>query len=101
LKRLQEMKTQFALGVVPTNHYAAKSAWQQLSILAHNLIVGFQLHTNLADRKPRSRKRTHSYPAVEHENGALHPHPSGRTPRSISRPQSPAPFPQPGHADSF
>jgi hypothetical protein len=38
------------------------------------LIVGFQLHTNLADRTPRSRKRTHSYPAVEHENGALHPH---------------------------
>jgi hypothetical protein len=41
--------------VVPTTHDAANSAWQQLSILAHNLIRSFQLET-LAEPKPRSRK---------------------------------------------
>ena len=38
----------------------ANSAWQQLSILAHNLIRSFQLDT-LAVPKPRSRKRTYTY----------------------------------------
>jgi hypothetical protein len=47
--------------VVPTNHYGANSAWQQLSILAHNLMRSFQLHSALATAKPRSRQRTDSY----------------------------------------
>ena len=46
--------------MVPTEHYAANSAWQQLSILAHNLIRSFQLDT-LAEPNPRSRKRTYGY----------------------------------------
>ena len=46
--------------VVPTKHYAANSAWQQLSILAHNLIRSFQLET-LAEPKPRSRKGPYAY----------------------------------------
>jgi hypothetical protein len=45
---------------VPTKHYTANSAWQQLGILAHNLIRSFQLDT-LAEPKPRSRKRTYAY----------------------------------------
>jgi hypothetical protein len=44
---------------IPT-HYGANSAWQQLSILAHNLIRSFQVDT-LAVPKPRSRKRTYAY----------------------------------------
>src|SRR5215831_15920283 len=59
-KTFAELKGEFALGVVPTKHYAANSAWQQLSILAHNLIRSFQLET-LAEPKPRSRKRTYAY----------------------------------------
>lgn len=59
-KTLAELKGEFALDVVPTNHYGANSAWQQISILAHNLVRGFQLKT-LASRKPRSRKRTYAY----------------------------------------
>jgi len=59
-KTLTELKGEFALDAVPTNHYAANSAWQQLSILAHNLTRSFQLHT-LAPPKPRSRKRTYAY----------------------------------------
>jgi hypothetical protein len=59
-KTLAELKGEFALDVVPTNHYGANSAWQQLSILGHNLLRSFQLHT-LATPKPRTRKRTYAY----------------------------------------
>jgi hypothetical protein len=59
-KTLAELKGEYALDVVPTKHYAANSAWQQLGILAHNLIRSFQLDT-LAEPKPRSRKPTYAY----------------------------------------
>ena len=59
-KTIAELKGEYALDVVPTQHYAANSAWQQLGILAHNLIRSFQLDT-LAEPKPRSRKRTYAY----------------------------------------
>ena len=60
-KTFAELKGEFALDAVPTNHYGANSAWLQLSILAHNLTIGFQLHSTLATPKPRSAKRTYSY----------------------------------------
>lgn len=59
-KTLAELKGEFALDVVPTNHYGANSAWQQLSVLAHNLFRSFQLDTG-AEPKRRSRKRTYAY----------------------------------------
>ena len=59
-KTFAELTGEFALDVVPTNHYAANSAWQQLSVLAHNLMRSFQLDT-LAEPKPRSRKRTYAF----------------------------------------
>src|SRR2546426_878755 len=59
-KTIAELKGEFALDVVPTRHYGANSAWQQLSVLAHNLARSFQLDT-LATPKPRSRKRTYAY----------------------------------------
>lgn len=59
-KTVAELKGEFALDVVPTNHYGANSAWQQLSILAYNVLRGFQLAT-LATPKPRSRKRTFAF----------------------------------------
>jgi hypothetical protein len=59
-KTIAELKGEYALDVVPTKHYAANSTWQQLGILAHNLIRSFQLDT-LAEPKPRSRKRTYAY----------------------------------------
>ena len=59
-KTIAELKGEFALDVVPTRHDGANSAWQQLSVLAHNLIRTFQLDT-LARPKPRSRKRTYTY----------------------------------------
>lgn len=60
-KTFAELKGEFALDVVPTNHYGANSAWLQLCVLAHNLTRSFQLHAQLAMPKPRSRKRTYSY----------------------------------------
>jgi len=59
-KTFGELKGKFALDVVPTRHYGANSAWQQLSILAHNVARSFQLDT-LAEPTPRSRKRTYAY----------------------------------------
>jgi Transposase DDE domain group 1 len=59
-KTIAELKGEFALDVIPTKHYGANSAWQQLSVLAHNLIRSFQLDT-LAEPKARSRKRTYAY----------------------------------------
>jgi hypothetical protein len=60
-KTIAELKGEFALDVVPTKEYGANSAWQQLSVLAHNLIRNFQLDTTLAAPKARSRKRTYAY----------------------------------------
>ncbi|WP_447975360.1 IS1380 family transposase [Nitrospira sp. Kam-Ns4a] len=59
-KTLAELKGEFAFDVVPTHHYGANSAWQQLSVLGPNLLRGFQLHT-IATPKPRSAKRTYAY----------------------------------------
>jgi hypothetical protein len=60
-KTSAELKGEFALDAVPTNHYGANSAWLQLCVLAHNLMRSFQLHLNLATPKPSSRKRTYRY----------------------------------------
>jgi hypothetical protein len=60
-KTIAELKGEFALDAVPTNHYGANSAWLQLGVLAHNLMRSFQLHLGLATPKPSSRKRTYSY----------------------------------------
>ena len=46
--------------VVPTKHYGANSAWQQLSVLAYNLARSVQLDTGVVPRR-RSRKRTYTY----------------------------------------
>jgi hypothetical protein len=59
-KTYGELKGEFAFDVVPTHDYGANSAWQHLSVLAHNLLRSFQLQT-IAPVKPRSRKRTYAF----------------------------------------
>ena len=59
-KTIAELKGAFALDVVPTRHYGANCAWQQLSILAYNVARSFQLDT-IATPRRRSRKRTYAY----------------------------------------
>ncbi len=59
-KTFAELKGQWALDAVPTRHYGANSAWQQIAVLGHNLLRNFQLDT-LASAKPKTRKRTYGY----------------------------------------
>lgn len=56
-KTIGQLKTGLAFHSVPTNAYAANSAWQQLVALAHNLLTNFQIDTGAGER-PRSRKHT-------------------------------------------
>ena len=56
-KTLGQLKGGLALHSVPTNAYAANSAWQQLVVLAHNLLTNFQIETGAVCRS-LSRKRT-------------------------------------------
>jgi hypothetical protein len=56
-KTIAELKSGFAFDTVPTNHYGANSAWQWLSVLAHNLFRDFQIGVQ-EERTRRTRKRT-------------------------------------------
>ena len=56
-KAIAELKSGFAFDTIPTARYGANSAWQQISILAYNLIRNFQLATGVTIRE-RNRKRT-------------------------------------------
>ena len=59
-KVIGQLKNDLAFDTVPTNHYGANSAWQQIVALAHNLLVNFQIETG-ADRRNRSWKNTVIY----------------------------------------
>ena len=54
------MSIWLAFNTIPTNHYGANSAWQQLVALAHNLLLNFQTAAG-AERRARSRKCTAVY----------------------------------------
>jgi hypothetical protein len=56
-KAIGELKSGLAFNTIPTRHYGANSAWQQLVALAHNLITNFQIETGAPCRR-RSAKRT-------------------------------------------
>jgi hypothetical protein len=60
-KVIGQLKSQLAFDTIPTNHYGANSAWQQIVALAHNLLVNFQIHTG-SIRRHRTEKRTTLYP---------------------------------------
>ena len=56
-KVIGELKSGLAFNTIPTRHYGANSAWQQLVALAHNLITNFQIETGAPARR-HSAKRT-------------------------------------------
>ena len=56
-RAIAELKNGFAFDTVPCQTFAGNSAWQILSILAHNLTASFQIQTG-APRRPKSLKRT-------------------------------------------
>jgi hypothetical protein len=53
-----ELKSGFAFDCVPTQRYQANSAWQVLSIMAFNLIRGFQARTTAEGRHTNRKRRT-------------------------------------------
>lgn len=57
-KAYGELKTGFAFDCVPTYHYGANSAWQQLSVLAFNLMKSFQVATTAKSRSASRKRRT-------------------------------------------
>jgi hypothetical protein len=59
-KAIGQLKSGLAFDTVPTHHYGANSAWQQIVVLAHNLLTNFQIDTGARERS-RSEKRTAHY----------------------------------------
>ena len=57
-KAYGELKAGFAFDTVPSQRYGANSAWQVLSILAFNLMRGFQVATTASRRSPNRKRRT-------------------------------------------
>ena len=56
-KIIGELKSSLALKTIPTCQYEGNSAWQQLVVLAHNLLSNFQIGTGVM-KHPRTHKRT-------------------------------------------
>jgi hypothetical protein len=52
-----ELKSGFAFDCVPTMRYAANSAWQLFSVLAFNLMHGFQIATDAVRRSANIKRR--------------------------------------------
>ena len=88
-KTFAELKNDFAFDVIPTNHYGANSAWQQLSILAHNLMRALQFDAS-SPSKPRPAKRTAVYRLLTMKYSPLPPHRSRGSPRSHRRSSAPS-----------
>lgn len=55
---LSELKSDFAFDAIPTNHYAANSAYLQLSQMAYNLGISLQHDLGLAKKRTQGRKKT-------------------------------------------
>jgi hypothetical protein len=60
-KVIGQLKSGLAFGSIPTNHYGANSAWQQLVALAYNLVTNFQIESGVP-RRGRTLKRTTLFP---------------------------------------
>jgi hypothetical protein len=59
-KVIGELKSGLAFDTIPTDQYMANSVWQQLVVIAHNLLTNFQIDCGAKNRK-RSWKRTALY----------------------------------------
>lgn len=60
-KSIAELKDGMAFASVPSKQYGANSAWQWLSILAHNLYRDFQIETGLAVPRALTDKETYRH----------------------------------------
>lgn len=82
-KAYAELRNGFAFNCVPSQKFGANSAWQILSVLAFNLMRGFQVATTATRRSPNRKRRTlHRFESIHtlryqfiHRAGVLvHPH---------------------------
>jgi hypothetical protein len=59
-KTFAELKDGFAFDSIPTNRYGANSAWQILSVMAHNMHRGLQAIVG-APKRPATRKASYRF----------------------------------------
>jgi hypothetical protein len=59
--QIAEIKQEFGFDVVPTKQYAGNSAHQQISAIAYNLVRNFQIDTEIASERPRTKSRTNCF----------------------------------------
>jgi hypothetical protein len=55
---LSELKGEFGFASVPTKSYQGNSAYQQISVMAYNLMRNFQIDTNLTEHRKPGCSRT-------------------------------------------
>jgi hypothetical protein len=55
-KVLSELKGAYAFDAIPTHDYAANSTWQILSVMAHNLMVSFQIEADATRRRATAKR---------------------------------------------
>ena len=82
-KVIGELKTGLAFNTIPTQHYGANCAWQQLVALAHNLLLNFQAAAGAQRRARRpsawpmyrfSRVRTLRFELFNRAGRLVRPH---------------------------
>jgi hypothetical protein len=59
--QIAEIKNEFAFDSIPTKEYQANSAYQQISLLAYNLVRNFQIDTGLAETRAKTSSRTNLF----------------------------------------
>lgn len=57
-KNIAELKGEFGFDAVPTKDYQGNSAYQNLSVIAYNLVRNFQIDMDLAPARPPTVSRT-------------------------------------------
>ncbi len=87
-----ELKSGLAFDCVPTMRYAANSAWQLLSVLAFNLVRGFQTATTAARRGPTRKRHSlfrfetiHTLRYLCLQRAGVIGHPDGRATLDVGR----------------
>lgn len=55
-KDIGELKSEFAFDVIPSRGYSGNSAWQQLSVLGYNTMIGFSTEVVSGCEKIRKKK---------------------------------------------
>lgn len=64
-KTLAELKSGLAFDTIPSRHYAANSAWQQIVVLAHNLLRAFQVETGAVRRTNPKSTTSYVFPSIQ------------------------------------